>query len=97
MPLGRNCFYEAELYAVRAALNWLVSNPKSLKDNVVICTDSKSMELVLKSSKVKSTVVQLVMDLIVKAKETCSFDIRWIKCHSGNKGKELADGRSKEG
>ena len=48
-PLGRTCPYEAELYAVRAALNWLVSNPHRFKDNVVIYTDSKSMELVLKS------------------------------------------------
>ena len=30
-PLGRICPYEAELYAVRAALSWLVSNPQRLK------------------------------------------------------------------
>ena len=93
-PLGRICPYEAELYAVRATLNWLVSNPQRLKDNVVIYTDSKSVELVLKSSKIKSTAVQL--DLILKVKETCSFGIRWIKGHSGNKGQELADGLAKE-
>ena len=29
-PLGRIYPYEAELYAVRAALNWLVSNPHRL-------------------------------------------------------------------
>ena len=29
-PLGRICPYEVELYAVRAALNWLVSNPQRL-------------------------------------------------------------------
>ena len=80
-PLGRSCPYEVEWYAVRAALNWLVSNPQRLKDNVVIYTDLKSVELVLKSSKIKSTAVLLVMDLIVKVKETCSFDIRWIKGH----------------
>ena len=54
------------------------------------------MELVLKSSKIKSTVVQLVLDLIVKVKEACSFDIRWIRGHSGNIGRELADGLAKE-
>ena len=54
------------------------------------------MELVQKSSKIKSTVVQLVLDWIVKVKEACSFDIRWIKCRSGNKGQELADGLAKE-
>ena len=54
------------------------------------------MELVLKSSKIKSTVVQLVLDLIATVKEACSFDIRWIKGHSGNKGQELADGLAKE-
>ena len=84
------------MYAVRAALDWLVSNPQRLKDNVVIYTDSKSVELVLKSLKIKSTEVQLVMDLIVNVKETFSFDIRWIKGHSGNKGQELADGLAKE-
>ena len=58
--------------------------------------DSKSVVLVLKSSKIKSTAVQLVLDLIVKVKEACSFDIRWIKGHSGKKGQELADGLVKE-
>ena len=98
-PLGRICPYEAELYAIRAALNWLVSNPQRLKGNFVIYTDSKSVELVLKSSKIKSTAVQLVLDLIVKvkeAKEACSSDIRWIRSHSGNKGQELADSLAKE-
>ena len=75
-PLRRICPYEVELYAVRAALNWLLSNPQRLKDNVILYTNSKSVELVLKSSKIKSTAVLLVMDLIVKVKETCSFDIR---------------------
>ena len=84
-PFGRICPYEVELYAIRAALNWLVSNLQRLKGNVVIYTDSKSVELLLKSSKIKSTAVQLVMDLIVRVKEACSFDIRWIKGHSGNK------------
>ena len=50
----------------------------------------KSMKLVLKSSKIKSTAVLFVMDLILKVKETCSFDIRWIKGHSSNKGQGLA-------
>ena len=95
-PLGRICPYEAELCATRAALNWLVSNPQRLKGNVVIYTNSKSLELVLKSPKIKSSAVQLVMDLIVKVKEACSYDIRWIKGHSGNKGQELADGIAKE-
>ena len=36
------------------------------------------------------------MDLIVKATETCPFDIRWIKGHSGNRGQELADNPAKE-
>ena len=85
-PLGRICPYEVELYTVRAALSWLVSNPQRLKANVVLYTDSKSVELVLKSSRIKSMAVQLVLDLIVKVKEACSFDIRWIRGHSGNKG-----------
>ena len=33
-PLVRIYSYGAELYPVRAALNWLVSNPQRLKDNV---------------------------------------------------------------
>ena len=49
-----------------------------------------------KVTKIKSTAVQLVMDLIVKVKETCSFDMRWIRGHSGNKGQELADVLAKE-
>ena len=95
-PLGRICPYEAELYAVRAALSWLVSNPHRLKGNVVLYTDSKSVELVLKSARIKSTAVQRVLDLIIKVKEACSFDIRWIRGHSGNEGQEMADGLAKE-
>ena len=95
-PLGRVCPYEAELYAVRAALSWLMSNPHRLKGNVVLYTDSKSVELVLKSARIKSTAVQRVLDLIIKVKEACSFDIRWIRGHSGNEGQELADGLAKE-
>ena len=96
-PLGRICPYEAELYAVRAALNWLVSNQQRLKVNEVIYINSKSVEWVLKSSKIKSTTLLLVMDLIVQVKKTCSFDIRWMKGHSGNEGQELADGLAKKG
>ena len=95
-PLGRVCPYEAELYAVRAALSWLVSNPQRLKGNIVLYTDSKSVELVLKSARIKSTAVQLVLDLIVEVKEASSFDIRWIRGHSGNEGQELADSLAKE-
>ena len=29
--LGRSCAYQAELYAIRAALEWLSSNPHRLK------------------------------------------------------------------
>ena len=54
------------------------------------------MELVLKSARIKSTAVQLVLDLIVKVKEASSFDIRWIRGHSGNEGQELADSLAKE-
>ena len=36
------------------------------------------------------------MDLIVKVKETYSFDIRWIKGHSGNREQELVDSLGKE-
>ena len=63
-------------------------NPQRLKDNAILYIDSKLVELVLKSSKIKGTAVLLVMDLIVKVKETCSFDIRWIKGHSGNREQE---------
>ena len=73
-----------------------MSNPQRLKGNVVLYTDSKSVVLVLKSARIKSTAVQLVLDLIVKVKEACSFDIRWIRGHSGNEGQELADNLAKE-
>ena len=56
-----------------ATLDGLVSNPQRLKDNVILYTDSKSVEVV------NSTAGLLVIDLIVKVKETCSFDISWIK------------------
>ena len=69
-------------------------NPTKAKRQCSHIPDSKSMELVLKSSKINSTAMLLVMDLIVKVKKTCSFDIRWIKGHFDNKGQELADGLS---
>ena len=40
--------------------------------------------------------MQLVLDLIVKVKEACSFDIKWIRGHSGYEGQELADNLAKE-
>ena len=41
-PLGRICPYQVELFAVRAALNWLVSNPQRLKDNVILYEVSRN-------------------------------------------------------
>ena len=95
-PLGRICPYEAELYAIRVALNWLVSNPQRLKGNVVIYTGLKVRGIGTKVLKNQKHCGAIGLDLIVKVKETCSFDIRWIKGHSGNKGQELADGLAKE-
>ena len=36
------------------------------------------------------------MDLMVKAKETCSFNNRWIEGHTGKKGQKLIDSIAKE-
>ena len=41
-PLGSICPYQVELFAVRAALNWQVSNPQRLKDNVILYKVSRT-------------------------------------------------------
>ena len=92
---GKVCPYEAELFAIRAALSWLISNPHRLKGKVVIYTDSKSVELTLKSQTVKSTSVKEVIKLVEEVKLKCQLDIKWLKGHSGNKYHDEADAIAK--
>ena len=93
--LGKVCPYEAELFAIRAALSWLISNPQRLKGKVVIYTDSKSVELTLKSQTVKSTSAKEVIELVEEVKLKCQLDIKWLKGHSGNKYHDEADAIAK--
>ena len=83
--MGRICPYESELYAVRAVVNWLVSNPQRLKDNVAIYS-LKVCGIGTKSTKTKSTAVLLVMDLIVKVKE---ISREKVKVHLMSEGKKV--------
>ena len=94
-PLGRICPCEAELYAERAALNWLVSNPQRLKDNVILYTDSRPAELVLKVLKNQKHCCALGDGPYSKSQRDLSFGIRWIKGY-GNRGQELVDSLAKE-
>ena len=59
-PLGETCPYQAQLYAIKAALMWLKSNPKKLIGwgRVNILTDSMSVVLALKATTIKMALVE---------------------------------------
>ena len=94
--LGRVCPYEAELFAIKEALEWMVSNPFRLKGlRINLFTDSKSAELALKSITVKNVIVKSILEKIHLIKQDNMFDISWIKGHSGMAGHDLADSLAK--
>lgn len=88
------CAYTAELFAVKAALQWLTSNPHKLKDDdsIEIYTDSKSVIQVLRSTKVKCSSVEDILDLALKVKQSgILIDLKWVKGHSESTEHNISD------
>ena len=96
--LSKTCSYQAELYAIKAALEWLKSNPHKLKTwkRVKILTDSKSAVTSLKSTKIKNKMVEDTIETLKEAKKSAKIKLQWIKGHSNNKGNDLADNLAKK-
>ena len=100
-PAGRLCSScRAELVAIREALNYLLGHPAHTEDPLVVCTDSQSALIALRSGPAEqgSQLCRAVWDALVRLSEDVTRQIRlqWVPSHCGFDGNEKADTLAKE-
>ena len=91
--------FQAEVFAIQAALMWLISNPHKLKHvhRVRIRSDSSSAIAAIYGCHVESTVVLECARTLKTAQEQFKVNLSWIRGHAGSTGNEFADALAKAG
>ena len=97
-PLGATSPYQAELFAIKASLNWLQSNPEKLQErgSIRILSDSRQAVLSLRSTAIKNKMVKDILDILTDIKKQVKIGLQWIKGHSNITGNDLADKLARE-
>ncbi|KFM80483.1 Hypothetical protein in type-1 retrotransposable element R1DM, partial [Stegodyphus mimosarum] len=88
-----NTVFQAELFAIKKALEWCVQFRKGKYTS--IHTDSLSSLLALTNTSHRHFLVNGIKDLYRQAITTQTVKFKWIKAHVGHHGNELADDRAK--
>ncbi|XP_035226517.1 uncharacterized protein LOC118198839 [Stegodyphus dumicola] len=88
-----NTVFQAELFAIKKALEWCVQNRKGKYTS--IHTDSLSSLYAMTNSSHRHFLVNGIKDLYRQALTSQTVEFKWIKAHVGHHGNELADDRAK--
>ncbi|KFM75280.1 Ribonuclease H, partial [Stegodyphus mimosarum] len=90
-----NSIYQAEIIAVKEALNWIVKGLAN-RHCIHIYSDALSVLAALSRPEPKNELLENIKDLYYKAYEKHSVYLHWIKAHIGHCGNERADALAKE-
>ncbi|KFM68755.1 Hypothetical protein in type-1 retrotransposable element, partial [Stegodyphus mimosarum] len=91
----KNSVYQAEIIAVKEALNWIVKGLAN-RHCIHIYSDALSVLAALSRPEPKNELLENIKDLYYKAYEKHSVYLHWIKAHIGHCGNERADALAKE-
>jgi ribonuclease HI len=88
--------FQAEIYAIKKAAEWLLQQEYSWK-TIVVHIDSQAAIMALVSTTYTSTSVYETNLLLERVNKDNFLKLRWVKAHVGHEGNELADEVAKDG
>lgn len=89
-----NSVFQAELYAIYKAIEWLIRKKKSI--TVIIYTDSKSSLDILKRHQTSNGMAHKIKSKLIGSDSDLCVHLSWVRAHTGVLGNELADSLAKE-
>ncbi|XP_035226931.1 uncharacterized protein LOC118199236 [Stegodyphus dumicola] len=85
-----NSVYQAEMYAIFEALNWIKGTLK-IRYNINIYSDALSVLQTLSGPESKNSLVFEIKKTYAQLKDIHNIKLHWIKAHAGYEGNERAD------